>query len=247
MKRKKLLAVVPLPALALALTLAMSAPVAALASADPGQPLTVTNLSESTVNLDGIAPGDTTQWAAEAYNAAAAPSSFSVEILKPGAGKLTTNDVNGLWLEFALCPKRLTSAQINGVRSFSCPVASTPLGNAPAGSEVTGSLPATIAGNETVDVLVTVRYSESSNNTFQNSTGALTLVIVGHAPGADPRTPPADTGPNYSGLAFTGADAIGAVGAALVTFMIGFLMLVIDRRRRRVTGSQPEPTSWNSP
>jgi|GEM_PF-6137246 len=243
MRRLKMSLVVPL----LALTLVTSAPGAALASADPNESLAVTDLSAPTIYLSGLAPGDSSQWAAEVHNTAAVPASFSVEIRDPGAGRLTTNDTYGLWLDVSLCPTRLTTPDIGGTRTFSCPVAATPLGSAPAGSHVTSSQTISIGAGSTRSVLVNVRFPQSSNNAFQNQTGSLVLIIVEHTPDVSSLTTPAFSGLAFSDLAFTGADVIGAISATFVTFVVGFLMLVISRRQRRPTDNSPEPANCDSP
>ena len=243
MRRLKTSFAVPL----LALALATSAPTAALASADPQGSLAVNDLSAPTIDLSGLAPGDSSQWAAEVHNTAAVPSFFSIEIRDPGAGKLTTNDAYGLWLDVSLCPTRLATSDIGGTRTFSCPVAATPLGSAPAGSHVKSSHTASIGAGSTLAVLVNLRFPQSSNNAFENTTGSLTLAVVKHTPGARALTPLAFSDPTFTGLAFTGADVIGAIGAAFVTFVVGFLMLIISRRRRRPTDNSPEPPNCGSP
>ncbi|PTL72523.1 hypothetical protein C1I63_06435 [Rathayibacter caricis DSM 15933] len=251
----------PARALGAVLATVLLAPAAILlapaASAEQRDVLDVRERSSSTLALADLAPGDSSEWAAEVTNTDSVGHALTVGFDSEGP-LLTAAD--GLRLTVDLCDAPFDSTPLDTpegrtVERFTCASGDVPLGSGPAAGLGRLETARPIAEGATVGVRVRVAFPESAGNALENADGSLRVVfsVAGAAepggpgvggpgaggpgadgPGAD--GPGADSGvaapgspTRPDGLAVTGRDLGAALLGALVALAAG---LVLARRRR---------------
>ncbi len=205
---------------------------APVSSAPAPSALRVNFLSGQQFTVGDLAPGDSTQWAAEVTNTGVTSGTLIIRTTALSGDILATDPVNGLQLKFDTCAERLSVTTVSaGVHAYACPVATTVLmaGQAPAAQQFSVAL----AAGQTIDFRALANFPVDAGNDFENTHAAIaiTFAIAGSAP-TPSASPSSTSSPPADGLALTGADVLGATLAAAVTFLVGLVFVVIARRRR---------------
>ena len=204
------------------------------ASADQRDVLDVRERSSSAVALADLAPGDSSEWAAEVTNTDSTGHALAVGF--DSDGPLLT-DEDGLRLAVDLCDSPFDAVpqltpEGRTIERFTCASGDVPLGSGPASALGRLETARPIAEGATVGVRVRVAFPESAGNALENTDGSLRVVFsvagaeAGYgAPIAAPIPDPASPG----GLAVTGRDLGAALLGALLALGAGVLLV---RRRR---------------
>lgn len=223
-----------LSAIGVALAAVLLAPAASTA---PAEVLDVRELTAPAA-LTGLAPGDTTEWAAEVTNVGSTAHEVSVAFAVDGGDSLATDPRNGLQLEVDLCPSAFAIDRSvspgRSIERYVCPGA-VPLGAGPAASlgRLDGSR--ALAGGETVGVRVRVSFPEQAGNDLEDTVAALRVIVTDADP-LDPAAPSDGLGPIAApsdGLAVTGRDLGAALLGGLLALGAGGLLALAGRRRRQ--------------
>ncbi|QWL31133.1 hypothetical protein [Rathayibacter toxicus] len=220
-------------ALGAVLTVAVLAPSASAATAqDSGDLLDVRELS-TPVALSELAPGDSTEWAAEAINTGTSPHEFSVAFAVEGTDPLATDPDEGLQLAVDLCPSALSLSEQRTPdgRTFTrylCPEKEIPLGVGPAKTVRQLAGVHTVDGGATLGVRVRALFPKSAGNTLENTAAVLRVIVTATEPGAAPVPEP-----GHDGLAATGRDLGAALLGGLLTLSLGAVFFAAGGRRRR--------------
>lgn len=214
-------------------------------------------------HLQDLAPGDRTEWAAHVTNTGHEPTAVTLAIHASGTDPLIRDPNDGLQLEVDLCPGTLdTHTTSNGSQRFTCETGETRLGAGPAAhlaADPAGLTTQTeLAGGDSMAVRVRVVLPTHAGNNLENTQGELRVHVTptdttNPMPSAHPTTPAGSGGPGtssntaepptatvpYDTLPVTGRDVLAALAGALITTLIGVLLLVTSRRRRTVEEQAP--------
>lgn len=244
----------PLRAIGAVLAAVLLAPAASAAAVTPPAALLDVRELTAPAALTGLAPGDTTEWAAEVTNVGSSAHQVSVAFAVDGGDALATDPRSGLQLVVDLCPSAFTidDRLVAGGRSierYLCPEGVVPLGTGPAAS--LGRLDGTRAldRGETVGVRVRVSFPAGSGNGLESTAAALRVLVRETGAIDDSGDPGAIGGPGASGnggpsnggagnggpsggLAVTGRDIGAALLGGLVALGAGLLLAAGSRRRR---------------
>lgn len=200
--------------------------------------LNVDYLSGQTTEVSGLAPGDHTEWAAEATNAGLYAAPLGVEVTTTGISPLMLDPTDGLQLSLSTCElPYLRTASASGAQTFSCANPSTLWAGAVAGADRETGLRLLLPG-ELRGVHARISFPSTAGNAFENLGGSVTirLFLVPPADQAVPAGPAVLPGESTTSLPqmlpFTGADAAGLLVGASVTLLVGLGLIAIGRRRR---------------
>ncbi|MCM6764093.1 hypothetical protein NB037_16895 [Rathayibacter sp. ZW T2_19] len=172
------------------------------ASADQRDVLDVRERSSSAVALADLAPGDSSEWAAEVTNTDSTGHALAVGFDSDGA---LLTDEDGLRLAVDLCDSPFDAVpqvtpEGRTVERFTCASGDVPLGSGPASALGRLETARPIAEGSTVGVRVRVAFPESAGNALENAAGSLRVVfsVAGTGSGApidDPVPGPAPASP----------------------------------------------------
>ncbi|ROS23378.1 hypothetical protein EDF22_3159 [Rathayibacter sp. PhB127] len=204
-----------LRAIGAALAAVLLAPAVSAASVAPTAALLDVRELTAPAALTGLAPGDTTEWAAEVTNVGASAHQVSVAFAVDGGDALATDPRAGLQLVVDLCPSAFTIDDVlvadgRSVERYRCPEGVEPMGTGPAASlgRLDGSR--ALDRGETVGVRVRVSFPSGSGNALESTSAAL-RVLVRETGAIDDSGAPGD-GPSGNGAVGEGASGNGALG-----------------------------------
>ncbi|AZZ53721.1 sortase [Rathayibacter festucae] len=244
-----------LRAIGAVLAAVLLAPAVSAASVAPPAALLDVRELTAPAALTGLAPGDTTEWAAEVTNVGASAHQVSVAFAVDGGDALATDPRAGLQLVVDLCPAAFTIDDVlvvdgRSVERYRCPEGVEPMGTGPAASlgRLDGSR--ALDRGETVGVRVRVSFPSGSGNALESTSAALRVLVRetgaiddSGAPGGGPSGNGAvgdgaagngalgNGGPG-NGLAVTGRDVGAALLGGLLALGAGLLLAATGRRRK---------------
>ncbi|ROP56650.1 MULTISPECIES: sortase [unclassified Rathayibacter] len=204
-----------LRAIGAVLAAVLLAPAVSAASVAPPAALLDVRELTAPAALTGLAPGDTTEWAAEVTNVGSSAHQVSVAFAVDGGDALATDPRAGLQLVVDLCPAAFTIDDVlvadgRSVERYRCPEGVEPMGTGPAASlgRLDGSRALDLG--ETVGVRVRVSFPAGSGNALESTSAAL-RVLVRETGAIDDSGAPGD-GPSGNGAVGEGASGTGALG-----------------------------------
>ncbi|MCJ1698604.1 sortase [Rathayibacter festucae] len=208
-----------LRAIGAVLAAVLLAPAVSAASVAPPAALLDVRELTAPAALTGLAPGDTTEWAAEVTNVGSSAHQVSVAFAVDGGDALATDPRAGLQLVVDLCPSAFTIDDVlvadgRSVERYRCPEGVEPMGTGPAASlgRLDGSR--ALDRGETVGVRVRVSFPAGSGNALESTSAAL-RVLVRETGALDDSGAPGD-GPSGNGAVGDGAAGNGALGNGAV-------------------------------
>ncbi|MCJ1687940.1 sortase [Rathayibacter sp. VKM Ac-2927] len=244
-----------LRAIGAVLAAVLLAPAVSAASVAPPAALLDVRELTAPAALTGLAPGDTTEWAAEVTNVGSSAHQVSVAFAVDGGDALATDPRAGLQLDVDLCPSAFTIDDVlvadgRSVERYLCPEGVEPMGTGPAASlgRLDGSR--ALDRGETVGVRVRVSFPAGSGNALESTSAALRVLVRetgaiddSGAPGGGPSGNGADdegasgngalgNGGPGNGLAVTGRDVGAALLGGLLALGAGLLLAATGRRRK---------------
>lgn len=244
-----------LRAIGAVLAAVLLAPAVSAASVAPPAALLDVRELTAPAALTGLAPGDTTEWAAEVTNVGASAHQVSVAFAVDGGDALATDPRAGLQLVVDLCPSAFTIDDVlvadgRSVERYRCPEGVEPMGTGPAASlgRLDGSR--ALDRGETVGVRVRVSFPSGSGNALESTSAALRVLVRetgaiddSGAPGGGPSgngavgdgasgTGALENGGPGNGLAVTGRDVGAALLGGLLALGAGLLLAATGRRRK---------------
>lgn len=159
-------------------------------------------------HLQGLAPGDRTEWAAEVTNTSHAPTPVNIAVKITGADAMVRDPVQGLQLVVDLCPGILTTTTTtNGAQRFTCDTETIRLCTGPAaslaGDPVGVTARAELEGEKTMAVRIRVDLPVTAGNEMEESHGRLT---VDFSTTGSPVTGPENQPTSCTPSAGTGSD-----------------------------------------
>jgi hypothetical protein len=132
------------------------------------------------MNANGFVPGDSISRAVELVNGG--PLGFSniqMNTTAPTSSILDTDQTNGLQLAVQSCSAKWTETVVGGITNYSC-TSPTSLANSSAVGRTTFSNGlASLNGNSTDHLLLTLSLPSGAGDTFQGKTSALSIVFTG--------------------------------------------------------------------
>jgi hypothetical protein len=133
------------------------------------------------MNATGFVPGDSISRAVELVNGGPLGfASIKMATTATASSILDTDKTNGLQLAVSSCPVKWTEAVVNGVTTYSCTSPTSLAGGSAVGTTnfINGSL-ASLNGNSTDHLLLSLSLPTSAGDTFQGKTSALSIVFTG--------------------------------------------------------------------
>ncbi|QHC64327.1 sortase [Rathayibacter festucae] len=244
-----------LRAIGAVLAAVLLAPAVSAASVAPPAALLDVRELTAPAALTGLAPGDTTEWAAEVTNVGASAHQVSVAFAVDGGDALATDPRAGLQLVVDLCPSAFTIDDVlvadgRSVERYRCPEGVEPMGTGPAASLGRLDRSRALDRGETVGVRVRVSFPAGSGNALESTSAALRVLVRetgaiddSGAPGGGPSgnggvgdgaagNGAIGNGGPGNGLAVTGRDVGAALLGGLLALGAGLLLAATGRRRK---------------
>jgi hypothetical protein len=146
------------------------------------------NAANSTASLPmtaaGFVPGDSISRSVDLVNSGnLAFAGIQMTSTATTPSVLTTDTVNGLQLSVKSCPVTWTESLVNGVATYTCSGAVTPIAAGPAvnmvGLNGLTSFNPNATANATDHLVVTLTLPAGADNTFQGKTSALSISFTG--------------------------------------------------------------------
>lgn len=182
-------------------TFLLSNPVGAQARPDSEDRLLVEELTGSNKHLQDLAPGDTTEWAAQVTNTANTPTAIRIDVRAVGDQPLVSDPVEGVQLVVDLCAGPLSARMTDsGATIFTCRTGETRLGLAPAAALASDPERLTtrseLQPGGTTSVRLRIQLPSTAGNALENNQGELRVSIVAADPSGT--VPDSDANPDGS-------------------------------------------------
>jgi hypothetical protein len=132
------------------------------------------------MNATGFVPGDSISRSVDLANTGnLAFAGISMASTATTSSLLDTDKVNGLQLSIKSCPVNWTETVTNGVATYTCSGATTPIAGGPAVTSATLTGVASLNAGGTDHLVVTLTLPAGADNTFQGKTSALSVSFTG--------------------------------------------------------------------